>query len=59
MKTFPLFLINAHRVKIKDWSEKHRDRIIDLVPEEQEKLNTSSRIYYTDYFYLTHNFICL
>ena len=50
MKTFPLFSINAYRVTIKDWSEKHRDRIIDLVPEEQEKVNTISRIYYSDYY---------
>ena len=49
MNTFPLFSINAHRVKIKDWSEKHRDRIIDLVSEEQKPVNTLSRIYYSDY----------
>ena len=49
MKTFPLFSINGYRVKIKDWSEKHRDRIIDLVPEEQKKVNTLDRIHYSDY----------
>ena len=38
MKTFPLFSINAHRIKIKDWSEKHRDRILALVPEVPEDL---------------------
>ena len=38
MKTFPLFSINAHRIKIKDWSEKHRDRILAIVPEVPEDL---------------------
>ena len=48
--TFSLFSIDAHVVSLKDWSEKHRDRIIDLVPEEQEKVNTIARIYYSEYY---------
>jgi len=54
METFSLFSIYAHRIIIKDWSEKHRDRILDLVPDlEPEYVDerlTDHKIYYTDYF---------
>ena len=53
METFALFSINAHRIKIKDWSEKHRDRILALVPEDQDNYDrgiTDHNIFYTDYF---------
>tara|TARA_B100001029_G_scaffold18877_1_gene12560 strand:- start:86 stop:634 length:549 start_codon:yes stop_codon:yes gene_type:complete len=54
MQTFPIFSINAHRIKIEDWSEKHRDRILDLVPEQDEEMlnggMSDNKIHYTDYF---------
>tara|TARA_X000001036_G_scaffold308166_1_gene286851 strand:- start:287 stop:814 length:528 start_codon:yes stop_codon:yes gene_type:complete len=49
LNTFPLFSVNAYRVNIKDWSKKHRDRILDLVPDVQKQTNIGSRIHYTDY----------
>ena len=50
LNTFPLFSINGYRVNIKDWSKKHRDRILDLVPDVQKQTNIGSRIHYTDYY---------
>tara|TARA_Y100001963_G_scaffold131050_1_gene187937 strand:- start:228 stop:818 length:591 start_codon:yes stop_codon:yes gene_type:complete len=35
--TIPLFTINVYKTKIKDWSEKHRDRLLDLVPKESSR----------------------
>ena len=48
----PLFTINVFKVKIKDWSKKHRDRILDLVPTNSQvsKGSEVSPIHYTDYY---------
>ena len=59
MQTFPLFSINVHKIKIKDWSEKHRDRILALVSEDEDVYDRGSnelnpeisfKVLYTDYF---------
>ena len=57
--TFSLFSIDAHMAKIEDWSEKHRDRLLSLVPDKDKKqINLSKqhqsvletdKIEYTDY----------
>ena len=66
MQNFSLFSIDAHRVVIPNWSEEHRDRILELVPKNYEELNgnldeksvdydrdTDSNLEYTDYFRYT------
>tara|TARA_B100000965_G_C19306484_1_gene632530 strand:+ start:78 stop:635 length:558 start_codon:yes stop_codon:yes gene_type:complete len=57
MQSFSLFSINAHRIVIPNWSEEHRDRILELVPKNYEELNqsvddkrTDDKLEYTDYF---------
>ena len=45
----PLFSINIFKLKIEDWSEKHRDRILDLVPDNASVSNNSESLHYTDY----------
>ena len=56
--TFSLFSIDAHVVNIEDWSEKHRDRLLSLVPDKDKRVGMSeddksilevSRIEYSDY----------
>jgi len=56
--TFSLFSIDAHVVSIKDWSEKHRDRLLSLIPSKDKRVEMSedakeilevNRIEYSDY----------
>ena len=56
--TFSLFSIDAHVVSLKDWSEKHRDRLLSLVPDKDKRVDMSeddisilevNRIEYSDY----------
>ena len=48
--TFSLFSINAHVATIEDWSEKHRDRLLSLVPDkDKNKKHLTDKIAYTDY----------
>ena len=58
--TFSLFSIDAHVVSLKDWSEKHRDRLLSLVPDKDKRVDMSeddisilevNRIEYSDYLY--------